>query len=207
MKWKSGFYFNDEAPENAVLLTKEEYESLLEGQRQGLTIEDENGKPVLKDYRINADIINNKKLNSKYIPSELDSMRVFAKLYLKSNTPKNTEEKMLLSGLYETWELGKYEIGDIRNYAGQTWECHQAHDNATYPDIKPDNAQTWATFWKPLHGTSKETARPWCKPINGTTDIYHIGEYMIWTDGSIKKCLRDTNYSPEEYPADWEDVA
>lgn len=29
---------------------------------------------------------------------------------------------------------------------------------------------------------------------------------MIWTDGSIKKCLRDTNYSPEEYPADWEDV-
>lgn len=29
---------------------------------------------------------------------------------------------------------------------------------------------------------------------------------MIWTDGTVKKCLRDTNYSPDEYPADWEDA-
>lgn len=29
---------------------------------------------------------------------------------------------------------------------------------------------------------------------------------MIWTDGTVKKCLRDTNFSPEEYPADWEAV-
>lgn len=143
-------------------------------------------------------------LNAKYIPSELDSIRIFAKSYLKSNAPKDTEEKMLLSGLYETWELGKYEIGDIRNYAGQTWECHQAHDNSIYPDITPDNAQTWATFWKPLHGTSKETARPWVKPWAGTTDMYRTGEYMVYTDGKIYKCLSDTVYSPEEYAQAWE---
>lgn len=29
---------------------------------------------------------------------------------------------------------------------------------------------------------------------------------MIWTDGVIKKALRDTNFSPDEYPADWEDA-
>lgn len=29
---------------------------------------------------------------------------------------------------------------------------------------------------------------------------------MIWTDRTVKKCLRDTNFSPEEYPADWEDA-
>lgn len=29
---------------------------------------------------------------------------------------------------------------------------------------------------------------------------------MIWTDGSVKKCVQDTNYSPDEYPADWEDA-
>ena len=29
---------------------------------------------------------------------------------------------------------------------------------------------------------------------------------MIWTDGTVKKCLRGTNFSPEEYPADWEDA-
>ena len=26
---------------------------------------------------------------------------------------------------------------------------------------------------------------------------------MIWTDGTVRECLRDTNYSPEEYPNDW----
>lgn len=26
------------------------------------------------------------------------------------------------------------------------------------------------------------------------------------TPGTIKKCLRDTVYSPDEYAADWEDV-
>ena len=31
-----------------------------------------------------------------------------------------------------------------------------------------------------------ETARPWTKPYAGTTDMYHAGEYMVWTDGTIK---------------------
>ena len=59
---------------------------------------------------------------------------------------------------------------------------------------------------RPLHGTSPETARPFVKPSHGTVDIYKVGEYMIWTDGTVKRCLRDTNFSPEEYAADWEDV-
>ena len=29
---------------------------------------------------------------------------------------------------------------------------------------------------------------------------------MIWEDGIVKKCLRDTNFSPDEYPQDWEDA-
>ena len=38
----------------------------------------------------------------------------------------------------------------------------------------------------------------------GTTDMYHAGEYMIYTDNKIYKCLRDSVYSPEEYASDWE---
>lgn len=148
--------------------------------------------------------IENAKLNATYIPSAQNSMAVFAKSYLKSNPPQTVAEKMSLSGLYDIWQLDKYEIGDIRNYAGQTWECTQAHDNSVYPDIVPENAQTWATFWKPLHGTTPKTARPWVKPQNGTTDMYLIGEHVVFTDGKTYKCLRNTVYSPEEYAADWE---
>ena len=117
------------------------------------------------------------------------------------------DQKLRASGLYEDWTKGSYSVGDIRNAKNQTWECHTAHDNAEYPDISPDNPQTWANFWRPLHGRSPETARPWVQPQYGTTDIYHAGEYMIWTDGTIRRCKQDTNYSPEEYAPAWEVAA
>ena len=147
-------------------------------------------------------------LGRRYIPSMNDSISAFVQsMILKESASFDVDMKIKTSGIYEDWSLGKYEVGDICNHAGQTWECWTAHDNAIYPDITPDNPQTWANFWRPLHGTSVETARPWVKPQNGTTDMYHIGEYMVWTDGKIKKCLRDTVYSPDGYAADWEQVS
>lgn len=150
--------------------------------------------------------VKNAELNAKYIPTENASLKVFAKSFLNTMPLSNASDKILESGLYDQWTLGNYVVGDIRNYAGQTWECHQAHDNAIYPDIIPTNAQTWATFWHPLHGTTVETARPWTKPWAGTTDMYHTGEYMIFTDDKVYKCKSDTVYSPEEYAAAWEVV-
>lgn len=147
--------------------------------------------------------LQNEELNSKYVPTVEKSITAFAKSYLKTKQLITTEEKMMVSGLYETWKPGNYSVGDIVNYCGQTWECHQAHDNSIYPDIKPSNDQTWYTFWTLLHGESKETARPFVKPTHGTVDVYKVGEYMIYTDGKIYECLRTTNYSPEEYPNDW----
>lgn len=148
----------------------------------------------------------NNELNAKFIPSAQTSMSAFAVAYLAENPPADSENKIKFSGLYKTWELGNYKVGDIRNHAGQTWECHQAHDNSVYPDINPDNPQTWATFWRPLHGKSAETARPWTKPWAGTTDMYHAGEYMIFEEKTYK-CLSDTVYSPKEYAAAWQLVA
>ena len=115
----------------------------------------------------------------------------------------DTDDKRLrASGLYEDWAPGNYAAGDIRNAKGQIWECYQSHDNATYPDINPDNA-AWYTFWRPLHGTSPETARPFV-PVQGSHDLYHAGEYMIYTDGLTYRCKQDTNYSPEDYAEAWE---
>lgn len=112
------------------------------------------------------------------------------------------DEKLRAAGLYEDWAAGQYAAGDIRNADGQTWECFQAHDNAANPDIVPDNA-AWFTFWRPLHGRSPETARPFV-PVQGSHDMYHAGEYMIYTDNALYQCVQETNFSPEDDSAAWE---
>lgn len=70
------------------------------------------------------------------------------------------------------------------------------------PDIAPGN-QAWYTFNKPLHGTTRETAREFIQPQAGTVDIYLAGEWCIF-EGKACKAKRDTNFSPKDYPADWE---
>lgn len=117
----------------------------------------------------------------------------------------DTDDKRLrASGLYPDWKEGAHPEGDIYNADGQTWECYQGYDNAEHPDIRPGEA-AWYTFNRPLHGTTPETARPFV-PVQGAHDIYRAGEYMIWTDGTIRRCKSDTNYSPEEYPQAWEEA-
>ena len=29
---------------------------------------------------------------------------------------------------------------------------------------------------------------------------------MIWTDGTVKKCIQVTNFSPDDWPQAWEDA-
>ena len=95
------------------------------------------------------------------------------------------DQRLRTSGLYQEWTEMAYGVGDIRNANGQTW--------------------AWFTFWRPLHGKSPETARPFV-PVMGAHDMYRAGEYMIYTDGQTYRCKSDTNYSPEEYAQAWEVV-
>lgn len=110
--------------------------------------------------------------------------------------------KISVSYLCKEWKPGKHEKGEVYNAIGQTWECYQAYNNAINPDITPGNP-AWYTFNRPLHGKSPETARPWVAP-QGAHDMYHTGEYMIYTDGALYKCLSDTNFSPDDYSQAWE---
>ena len=108
--------------------------------------------------------------------------------------------------LFPVWKRGNYVVGDVRTDSdtGYPYECIVAHDSIT------NTGDDWTiknrALWSAWHSRKKEYALPWEKPETGTSGIYHVGEYMIWTDGTVKKCLRDTNFSPEEYPADWEDA-
>lgn len=131
----------------------------------------------------------------------LASMFYVSRLTLAGETVDTDDKRIRASGLYEDWTAGKYAVGDIRNAEGQTWECFQAHDNTVYPDIKP-GAAAWGTFWRPLHGKSRETARPFVA-VQGAHDMYRAGEWMIWTDGDYYECLSDTNFSPTDNPSAW----
>lgn len=141
-------------------------------------------------------------LKERYIPSAQNSMEAVARMALAALAPEDDDARLQASGLYADWSSGAYAVGDIRNAGGQTWECFQAHDNAVYPDIRPGNA-AWYTFWRPLHGKSAETARPFVA-VQGAHDIYRAGEYMVWTDGGIYRCVSDTNFSPADHAQAWE---
>ena len=144
--------------------------------------------------------------SASYIPTPEESAVVMMRAAFAQQV-KDMENDMVLqcSGLAKPWVPGDHKSGEVYNVGDQTWECFADYDNGTYPDVKPGDP-SWFTFNRPLHGKSIETARPWVKPENGTTDIYHSGEYMVFTDGHTYKAKRDTNFSPEEYPADWEKV-
>lgn len=160
------------------------------------------GALVLDENKWNAfqQEIQEHNLKAKYIPSTETSLESMIKLFVKT-AELDDDAKIQASGLYEDWEAGSYQIGDIRNATGQTWECYQAHDNAIYPDIKPGNS-AWYTFWRPLHGKSVNTARPFV-PVQGAHDMYHTGEYMVWADEKVYKCIQDTNFSPADYAQAW----
>lgn len=166
----------------------------------------ENGALVLDEDKLAAmqAAAEQAALTARYIPSEAQSAAEAGRLVLAQMAGLDDDARIRVSGLYELWTAGKYEVGDIRNSGGQTWECFQAHDCAVYPDIKPGSA-AWFTFWRPLHGKSPETARPYM-PVQGAHDMYRAGEYMVWTDGSIKRATQDTAYSPEDFPGAWENA-
>ena len=134
--------------------------------------------------------------------SAMASVVSFSRMMLAGEAVDTDDKRLQVSALYPNWAEGNHLKGEIYNADGQTWECFQAYDNAVYPDIRPGET-AWHTFNRPLHGTSPETARPFV-PVQGAHDMYKTGEYMIWTDGTVFRCLNDTNFSPEEYPGAWE---
>lgn len=110
-----------------------------------------------------------------------------------------TEAINAVTSIMRKWTPAVYVIGDVRTENNVPYKCVQAHDSTTNPTWIPSATPS---LWMQYHGTSIDTARNWIAPT-GAHDIYQVGEYMIWTDGAIYKCLSNTNYSPAEYPAAW----
>ena len=100
------------------------------------------------------------------------------------------------------WSEGAYAIGDVVAYNGAPYKCVQAHDSTGNASWNPSVASLWIQY----HGTGADTARAWVAPT-GAHDMYKAGEYMVYTDGQVYKCLSDTAYSPTDYAAAWSDGA
>lgn len=120
---------------------------------------------------------------------------------------KSSEDKTLgiqCMALFPVYEQNKqHEVGEVATHpeTGYPKECIQAYDGTVQQDWTIDTP----SLWKPWHSRKPEYALPWEQPT-GAHDMYKAGEYMIWTDGTVKKCIQDTNFSPDEYPGAWEDA-
>lgn len=93
-------------------------------------------------------------------------------------------------------------VGAPVSYAGQIYGLIQPHNASHYPNTTPASLPA---LWRVKHTTDPSKAKPWVKPTS-TSDMYLVGECMLWTDGVVMRAIRDTIYSPEEYAADWEEV-
>nr|DAQ37311.1 MAG TPA: hypothetical protein [Caudoviricetes sp.] len=133
--------------------------------------------------------------------SASDAMEVAAKILLRASVPEDAATRIVCAALLPEWAAGVHKVGEVYAAEGQVWECYQAYDNATHPDIKPGNA-AWYTFNRPMHGTSRETARYFVQP-KGAHDIYKAGEWAIH-NGKMCRCKQDTAHSPTDYPQAWE---
>ena len=118
------------------------------------------------------------------------------------NVREDTAALNKVAVMARLWTPGAYAVGDVRVYGGIPYRCVQAHDSSANPAWTPGATPA---LWMQYHGTTPETARPWVAPA-GAHDIYRAGEYMIWTDGQMYKCLQNTNFSPVEYAQAWEAV-
>lgn len=100
--------------------------------------------------------------------------------------------------LYAMWQSGKaYTVGERIQYGDKLYKCVQAHtsqDDWT-PDVTPAlwvivSVEEWPEF---IHPT-------------GAHDVYNKGDKVTY-NGKRYISLIDANaYSPDEYPAGWEEV-
>ena len=95
-------------------------------------------------------------------------------------------------------------IGSPVTRGGQVYGLITQHRPADYLDNAEPGTDAGKTLWRIKHTTNPAKAKPWVP--TDSVNLYYEGECMIWTDGKVKRAKRTTNYSPDEYAPDWEDV-
>ena len=99
--------------------------------------------------------------------------------------------------IYPVWEIGtEYAVNDRRRYGANLYKCVQAHTSQSdwTPDAVPAlwvkvSVEEWPEFVQPT----------------GAHDAYNTGDKVTY-NGKRYVSLIDANvYSPDDYPAGWEE--
>ena len=116
------------------------------------------------------------------------------------------EQAMEIATVYPAYEVGRaYTIDELLTYGindvgdPQLYRVVQAH--TSQEDWKPDITPSLYT----AIGLSEEGYPVWSQPT-GAQDAYNTGDIVDY-NGTLYKSLIDGNvWSPEAYPAGWEEV-
>lgn len=120
----------------------------------------------------------------------------------KSSAFLNDEDALEAVELFPAWAVGVAYSADERiRYGEKLYRCVQAHTSQAEwtPDVTP---ALWAEVAKPGE-------IPVWKQPTGVQDAYNMGD-RVWypeKNTTVYESLIDANvYSPEAYPAGWQEV-
>lgn len=118
---------------------------------------------------------------------------------LKQMTPTATDKAALEAiELYPKWKTNQSVFAGMRyQFEGKLYRCEQSH--TTQEGWEPGEATK--ALWTEV---SLEEYPKWVQPT-GAQDVYNMGDIVDY-NGTLYKSLIDGNvYSPDAYPAGWEE--
>ena len=116
------------------------------------------------------------------------------------------EQAMEISTIYPAYEVGRaysademftYGVNDVGD--PQLYRVVQAHTSQS--DWTPDATPS---LYAPI-GLNPQGYPKWSRPT-GAHDAYNIGDIVDYNGTLYKSLINGNVYSPEEYPAGWEQV-
>ena len=132
-----------------------------------------------------------------------EQLRRALQMFIRSLTD---EEAMEVATVYPKYEVGKaYKANEIFSYGENNVGDPQLYrvvtEHTSQEDWIPSENRA---LYTPI-GLTEEGYPIWSRPT-GSHDTYNAGDIVEY-NGTLYKSLIDGNtYSPEEYPAGWEEV-
>ena len=133
----------------------------------------------------------------------MDQIRRALQLFATALTD---EQAMEVAAVFDPWKVGKaYTVGDFLTYGAnsvgdpQLYKVVQAHTSQA--DWKPDTTNSLYV----AIGLDDSGYPVWSRPT-GAHDAYNSGDIVNYNGVLYRSLINGNTYSPDEYPAGWEQV-